>query len=107
MLLELPVLTNTLATVMLVTDTSYMFYQATSLNQDLCSWYNMIQGAATVNGIFSGSGCDSNANPNFSSPSSFWLTTSVKVTNSIQSNLHNHGYDAMLPFRNTTNSLAF
>jgi hypothetical protein len=54
-----------------VTGMSYMFYQSTSFNQDLCAWYNNLQSGTAVLDIFVYSGCTNQADPNFLTKSSF------------------------------------
>ena len=46
-----------------VTDMKYMFYQATSFDQDLCHWAAYYDGTEYTGYMFAGSGCPNQADP--------------------------------------------
>lgn len=47
-----------------VDDMSYMFLGSFDLNQDLCSWGTRIGSGTVVNGMFEGTNCDEESDPN-------------------------------------------
>ena len=64
-----------------VTDMEGMFYDATAYNQNLCDWGTKLQTIASVDDMFSGSGCDNEADPDltFVPPEPFCADCTVFV----------------------------
>jgi hypothetical protein len=54
-----------------VTDTYAMFWSAFEFNQDLCAWYNKLKNTTAIVDTLPYSGCTYQADPNFSTKTSF------------------------------------